>query len=33
MLGFVKGNEWDKTYDFFARGNKMIFNELIKNYK
>ena len=33
MLGWGTGTDWDKTYDFFARGNEMIFNELIKIFK
>ena len=33
MLGWGTGADWDKTYDFFARGNEMIFNELIGIYK
>jgi hypothetical protein len=33
MVGWGTGNDWDKTYDFFARGNEFLFNKLIKNYK
>lgn len=31
-LGWGHGAEWDKTYDFFVKGNEWTYNELIKNY-
>jgi hypothetical protein len=33
MTGWGTGNDWDKTYDFFAKGNEWTYKELIKNYK
>ena len=33
MMGWGKGPAWDKTYNFFARGNEWTYNELLKNYK
>lgn len=32
MTGWGDGTEWDKTYDFFARGNEWTYKELLKNY-
>jgi len=33
MVGWGKGEEWDKTYDFFERGNTWTYEELLKIYK
>jgi hypothetical protein len=33
MTGWGKGSDWDKTYEFFVRGNEWTYNELLKNYK
>ncbi|MFI5163233.1 MAG: SRPBCC domain-containing protein [Sphingobacteriales bacterium] len=33
MMGWGKGPTWDKTYNFFAKGNEWTYNELLKNYK
>lgn len=33
MIGWGKGTDWDKTYDFFTKGNEWTYQELIKNYK
>lgn len=30
MLGWGKGAEWDKTYEFFARGNEWTFQKVAK---
>jgi uncharacterized protein YndB with AHSA1/START domain len=32
MIGWGNGPEWDKTYDFFARGNKWSYEQLVKLY-
>ncbi len=33
MIGWGTGTDWNKTYDFFAKGNKWAYQELLKNYK
>nr|WP_294949179.1 hypothetical protein [uncultured Mucilaginibacter sp.] len=33
MMGFGTGPDWDKTYDFFVRGNTYTYEELLKHYK
>ncbi len=33
MTGWGTGNDWDKTYDFFAKGNEWTYKELLKHYK
>src|SRR3989442_455070 len=33
MIGWGKGPEWDKTYDFFARGNDWTYRNLIKLFQ
>lgn len=33
MIGWGKGIDWDKTYDFFVKGNEWTYKELLKNYK
>lgn len=33
MIGWGTGTEWDKTYDFFVKGNEWTYRELLKNYK
>ena len=33
MVGWGNGNDWDKTYDFFVKGNEWTYNELLQNYK
>lgn len=33
MSGFGTGADWDKTYEFFVRGNIYTYEELLKNYK
>ena len=30
MMGWGKGQEWDKVYDFFAKGNEWTFKEMAK---
>ncbi len=30
MIGWGKGEDWDKAYDFFVKGNKWTYEELIK---
>jgi hypothetical protein len=33
MIGWGKSNDWNKTYDFFVKGNEWTYKELLKNYK
>jgi len=33
MVGWGKGPEWDKTYDFFTIGNEFTYKNLIKNFQ
>ncbi len=33
MIGWGKGSDWDKTYNFFVKGNEWTYQELLKNYK
>lgn len=33
MIGWGTGADWDKTYDFFVKGNEWTYQELLKNYK
>lgn len=33
MIGWGKGAEWDKTYDFFVMGNKWCYDVMIKRFK
>jgi uncharacterized protein YndB with AHSA1/START domain len=33
MIGWGKGADWDKTFEYFARGNEWTYKELLKNYK
>jgi uncharacterized protein YndB with AHSA1/START domain len=33
MTGWKTGPDWDKTYDFFVKGNEWTYKELLKNYK
>jgi hypothetical protein len=33
MIGWGTGTEWDKTYNFFIRGNEWTYNELLKTFK
>ena len=33
MVGFGKGEDWDKTYAFFLKGNEWTYNELLKIFK
>jgi archaellum biogenesis ATPase FlaH len=33
MIVWGAGNEWDKTYNFFEKGNEWTYKELLKNYK
>jgi PPE-repeat protein len=33
MSGFGTGPDWDKTYEFFVRGNTYTYEELLKHYK
>lgn len=33
MIGWGTGTDWDKTYDFFVKGNEWTYQELLKNYK
>jgi hypothetical protein len=32
MVGWGTGEEWDKTYDFFARGNEWTYQQLAKYF-
>ena len=33
MIGWGKGEDWDKTYDFFVKGNIWAYEELYKAFK
>lgn len=33
MIGWGDGEDWDKTYSFFVRGNQYTYDALLKNYK
>jgi hypothetical protein len=33
MVGWKEGSDWDKTYDFFVKGNEWTYKELLKNYQ
>lgn len=33
MVGWGKGSDWDKTYDFFVKGNTWTYEELRKLFK
>ncbi|MCF6133383.1 SRPBCC domain-containing protein [Flavobacterium wongokense] len=33
MVGFGDGEDWDKTYSFFTKGNEWTYNELIRIFK
>ncbi|HMS34893.1 MAG TPA: hypothetical protein PKC91_12490 [Ignavibacteria bacterium] len=33
MTGWGIGSDWDKTYNFFVKGNEWTYQELLKNYK
>ncbi|MEO6188201.1 MAG: SRPBCC domain-containing protein [Ginsengibacter sp.] len=33
MIGWGKGEDWDKAYDFFAKGNTWTYEELFKTIK
>jgi hypothetical protein len=33
MIGWGKGPEWEKTYNFFARGNEWTFRNLVKAFR
>ena len=33
MIGWGKGSDWDKTYDFFVKGNTWTYEELRKLFK
>ena len=33
MIGWGTGPEWDKTYDFFLKGNKWSYEQLIKLFR
>ena len=33
MIGWGTGTDWDKAYDFFAKGNEWTYKELLDNYK
>ena len=33
MIGWGTGNDWDKTYNFFVKGNEWTYQELLKHYK
>lgn len=32
MIGWGTGTDWDKTYDFFVKGNEWTYQELLNNY-
>ena len=33
MIGWGNGSDWDKTYNFFVKGNEWTYQELLKNCK
>jgi uncharacterized protein YndB with AHSA1/START domain len=33
MIGWGRGDDWDKTYAFFAGGNKWTYEQLVTNYR
>ena len=33
MIGWGTGADWDKTYNFFEKGNEWTYKELLKNHK
>lgn len=33
MIGWGNSIDWDKTYNFFAKGNEWTYRELLKHYK
>ena len=33
MIGWGTGNDWDKAYNFFVKGNEWTYKELLKHYK
>ncbi len=33
MVGWGQGKDWEKTYDFFVKGNEWTYNELLKVVK
>ena len=33
MVGFGEGNDWNKTYDFFVKGNIWTYKELLQHYR
>jgi len=33
MVGFGDGSDWDKTYDFFLKGNDWTFKEILKLFE
>jgi hypothetical protein len=33
MIGWGKGEDWDKTYEFFAKGNEWTYQELLKIFQ
>lgn len=33
MIGWGNGSDWDKTYNFFVKGNEWTYKELLKHYK
>jgi hypothetical protein len=33
MIGWGQGKDWDKTYDFFLKGNEWTYKELLKVIK
>ena len=33
MIGWGQGKDWEKTYDFFLKGNEWTYNELLKVIK
>lgn len=30
MVGWGQGSQWDKTYDFFLKGNEWTYKEILK---
>lgn len=32
MIGWGNGSDWDKTYNFFVKGNEWTYKELLKHY-
>ena len=33
MIGWGQGEDWDKTYEFFVKGNEWTYQELLKLFQ